>query len=97
MNAKDRLLAVSTETDKTKYVTHPFLSVAVLEVVDALAVPLATQTEQTCRPEAVLRHDDEVHKETSARLHNKTNHTFSDDARNTALAYTAKTNHTAMC
>ena len=47
---------------------YPFLSVRVLEVVDTLGVPLATQAEQTRRPEAVLRHDDEADEEAGARL-----------------------------
>ena len=50
------------------YFTHPLLSIGILKVVDALGVPFLTDTEQTARPESVLRHDDEVHEEATASL-----------------------------
>ncbi len=44
------------------------MSVRVLQVVDALRVPLLTDAEQPAGPEAVLRHDDEVDEEAARRL-----------------------------
>lgn len=49
-------------------VTYPFLSVGVGQVVDGLRVPLLPDTEQVCRQESVLSHNDEVHEEAGRGL-----------------------------
>jgi len=49
--------------------TYPFLSIAILQVIDGLGVPLFAETEQTHWQETVLCHDDEVGEETGGGLH----------------------------
>lgn len=48
--------------------THPFLAIVILQIVDGLGVPLLTDAKEDGRQEAVLSHDDEVHKESSQSL-----------------------------
>ena len=45
-----------------------YLIVRVLEIIDGLGVPVDPDAEEPARPEAVLRHDDEVREETGCRL-----------------------------
>lgn len=61
--------------DYTTPETYPFLSIVILQIVDGLAVPALTETEQMGWQEAVLSHDHEIGEESCQGL-NHTNLTI---------------------
>lgn len=48
--------------------THPFLAIVILQIVDGLGVPLLTDAKEDRWQEAILSHDDEVYKEAGQGL-----------------------------
>lgn len=67
-NKNNTELTASLTLQSQTAMTHPFLAIVILQIIDSLGVPLLTDAKEDGRQEPVLSHDDKVYKESSQSL-----------------------------